>query len=278
MRKNYKKRDYFKNRHPNKIFRNKKDWARKKKFFLFLLFLFLFLIITTATIYFFLFNNYFQINNIAISGNKKIETEKILSALNEEIFSQKIFLVIQSNNYWLTKEKYLEFFLKEKFNLDNIKIIKKYPNRLNIKITEKQPRFILIINNRYNLLDINGFIIKEINESDLSDLDNLDYLPQISVNSELTNFFQNGDNIKIINTICDFLKNNGQQCKLIAEKEKYQIMADFQNFKIYFNLNKNIDEQIGKLNKILKNKIIGNTNNLEYIDMRFDKVYYKYME
>lgn len=273
MKKNYKKRDYFKNRRPNKIFRSKKNWARKKKKILFLLFLSLFLLIIGTIAYFFLFNNYFQASNIVISGNKEIETEKILLTLNEEIFAQKIFFIIPYSNHWLIKEKHLEFFLKEKFNLDNIKIIKKYPNGLDIEIAEKQPEFILIINNKYNLLDGNGFIIKEINESNLN---NFNHLPQISSNFELVDFLPNADNIKIIGKICDFLKDNGQQCKLTEKNEKYQIIADFQNFKIYFNLNKNINQQIGKLDKILKNKIISDMGNLEYIDMRFDKIYYKY--
>ncbi|MCK5459893.1 hypothetical protein KAI52_02160 [Candidatus Parcubacteria bacterium] len=220
-----------------------------------------------------MFNKYFQINNITINGNEKIKTEKILLTLREEAFDQKIFFIIQPDNYWLIKEKYLEFLLKEKFNLDNIKIIKKYPNELNIKIAEKQPKFILIINNKHNLLDKQGFIIEEINESDLGAFD---YLPQILSNSKLIDFLPNVNNIKIIDTICDFLKNSGQRCRLAANDEKYQIIVNFQNFKIYFDLNKDINEQIGKLNKILKNEIINNINNLEYIDMKFDKVYYKY--
>ncbi len=273
MRKNYKKRDYFKNRRPNKIFRSKKDWMRKKKKILFVFFLFFFLLIITTAAYFFLFNKYFKINNITISGNKEIKTEKILLALNEEIFAQKIFFIIPCGNYWLIKEKYLEFLLKEKFNLDNIKIIKKYPNVLNIEIAEKQPKFILIINDKYNLLDKQGFIIKETNESDL---DTLNYLPQILSNYKSIDFLPNVNNIKIIDTICDFLKNSGQRCRLSANDEKYQIIASFQDFKIYFDLNKDINEQIGKLNKILKNEIINNISDLEYIDMKFDKVYYKY--
>ncbi|MEA2065046.1 MAG: hypothetical protein U9O66_01985, partial [Patescibacteria group bacterium] len=247
MKKNYKKRDYFKNRRPNKIFITKKNWIRKKKKILFLFFLSIFLSITAATAYFFLFSKYFQINNIAINGNEKNKTEKILLELNKEMFAQKIFFIIPYSNYWLIKEKYLEFFLKEKFNLDNIKIIKKYPNRLNIKIAEKQPRFILITDNKHSLLDGQGFIIEEI---DKSDLDIFNHLPQISSDFELFDFLPDVNNIKIIDTICDFLKNNDQQCRLTAKDKKYQIAANFQNFKIYFNLNKNINEQIDKLKKI----------------------------
>ena len=44
------------------------------------------------------------------------------------------------------------------------------------------------------------------------------------------------------------------------------------NFKIYFNLNQDIQKQINKLDSILKES----KENSEYIDVRFsNKVYYK---
>jgi len=129
-----------------------------RKFYSILLLLITFTFLTTynpSEIEFFSNKNYsiFNIKNIKITNNKKINESDIESKITE-IYGKNIFFV---------KTKDIKNVIKNINFLDTIEVKKKYPNTLIIKIYETEPVAILFKNNEYFLLD-NGSNLIPINK------------------------------------------------------------------------------------------------------------------
>ena len=125
-----------------------------KKFYSILLLLIIFTFLTTynpSEIEFFSNknNSIFNIKNIKITNNKKINEGDIESKITE-IYGKNIFFV---------KTKDIKNVIKNINFLDTIEVKKKYPNTLIIKIFETEPVAILFKNNEYFLLDSGSNLI-----------------------------------------------------------------------------------------------------------------------
>ena len=125
-----------------------------RKFYSILLLLIIFTFLTTynpSEIEFFSNknNSIFNIKNIKITNNKKINEGDIESKITE-IYGKNIFFV---------KTKDIKNVIKNINFLDTIEVKKKYPNTLIIKIFETEPVAILFKNNEYFLLDNSSNLI-----------------------------------------------------------------------------------------------------------------------
>lgn len=280
-----KKRNF---RKPHRTKKKKKTLSKNK----FLIYGILVLIILICLFYLFLLSWLFQIEKIEISGNEKIQTQDIENLIDKKINKKILFIPCQ--NIFLANLNDIEKNLFDKFpQINNIYLQKKFPRILKIEIQEKQAIAIFIPNldivqedNENNeieekeneigfLIDNQGVIFEKINFNEYNGkikIKNLIFNEKCEINSIVVD----KNIIAKILKISEKMKNNLKIPIMSAEivsKQKLDIET-IEGWKIYFNMQKDIDWQITQINLLLKEKVLlENRQELEYIDLRFDKIY-----
>jgi cell division protein FtsQ len=247
----------------------------KNKFFWFGLFI---LAVIGSLAYLFIFSSVFQIKDIQISGAEKSPAQEI-----KDIISAK------SGNIFLTDfEAISKNLLGQYIEIANITLKRNLPNRVLVQIEERKPialfcrpffePFLLFLNENQAeecyFLDKQGVIFEKVSEQP----GNLLVLNTRSFISK----FNLGQKIIDENYLAKVLEINSQLEKDIKIKEASLISEDRLNIKtsegweIYFNPKKDLDWQIEEIKILLEQKIsLENRENLEYVDLRFEKVYIK---
>lgn len=235
--------------------------------------IFLLTVIFTGSVYLIFFYSGFQINNIVISGNQKVNTEEIknLASLHA---SSKSILFSNTNN--LSKE------ILEKFPIvETADVNKNFPQTLVIFITERKQVAVLCNaspgeKGKCYLIDENGVIFE-------NSAGNPENMPVIwhPMGGEI--FF--GQQVLDKNIAAAFIKA-GETLKDIFQINITDIFLPDSNemdvktnegWSIYFDPSSDIDLQITKVKLLLTGEISETARkNLKYIDMRFkDRAYYK---
>jgi len=273
----------YRKRHlKNKIhkIRPKKSIFKKPAFW----FLLLFLILASTAVYFLLFYQKFQVKNIIISGNEKAGSQEIenivLNETNKKIISFLNFDVKSKSFFLVDGEKIKKQILDSFPVAESVQVNKNFPESIIVKIKERSPFAVFYSQNNENrfYIDENGVVFEQLQdfEQDMLAVRQL-------INSE--NIFLGKEVIKknIMEAVSKIKKDLNEKFK-IDIKEAYisnPLRLDVktnENWQIYFDLNKNsdIDLQITKLNLLLASEIsLKERENLEYIDLRFERAYYK---
>jgi len=259
---------------PEKHLARREYCEKKKNKKLFLFILIFFLILIFGTIWLIFFSPYLKIKFISFEIKDyplvKIDENELKIEINK-ILSEKFYFLTFDNILFFPKEKINNFLLSDK-KIEKFEIKRKFPNEIKIKIFAWQPIAIFSWHDRYSLLNKNGEIIKdiEIGEAILTNLPiiynktekGMAAIPFISLFDFLKK--TNGFNFKI-NSI-----------EIIEEKNflTYQGITS-EKWKIYFDPNINLNEQINNLQLVIQEKI-SDRKNLQYIDLRFgNRVFYK---
>lgn len=258
---------------------------------------FLFFAAVFASVYLFFFTSTFNVKNITISGNKAID-ESAIRETADAIAGKKI-MGIFNNNILLVKTSEIEDAIKNKFGgVSGISVEKKFSRTLEINITEKP-------------IDIswcNRIKIERVSESGkksetnapletaqcyFSDEENIIYakvpdgLLADSVKvfrDDLININAKAGDKALTAFVRELTINFNRKIGLtldylylppLASKEIHLVTTD--GWKIYFDLNRNINDQLWVLSSVLKSKIPdSDKKNLDYIDLRVtDRVNYK---
>jgi len=225
---------------------------------------FLCLVIILGAVYFILFFKSFWVKDIIILGNEKISTEDIKNLVVTDIdknITKSIFLTDVGD----LRRKIIEKFPV----IEKVVISKKYPKAIELGITERKPAGVYCDENeKCSLIDQNGVAFE-----------GLEIIPEDM-------FVVRGSQV-ISKNIVDAITKI--QKKL---KEKFNIdvldamittpirldVKTKENWQIYFNTENlsNIDLQMEKLSALLSSELIPEQRKtLEYIDLRFEKTYYK---
>ena len=258
----------LKKKHPLRFLKSKIFWI-----------ILLILTILSSLVYLFIFSDIFKIKNISITGNNKCPYEEISAIVSSGL-----------GNIFLYGSKNVDTELEEKYpGIDNVEIKKKLPNSLTIEIEEREPVAIVCkpdirseikIFGEKNAIDCfnidkKGIVFEESNEA-------LDLPIIIFGNSSFpfilgTEIIEREYLAKILSINFDF--------KGVQISETYPISKNRINVKtkegwiIYFDPKEDIDWQIEKLNILLREKLpLRERKSLEYIDLRFEKVYIKRLE
>jgi cell division protein FtsQ len=290
MRRRKIKRDYSKKKYQNKLFNKRKTALRRKtrvlKIKIFLAFLFVFLII--GLFVYFLYSDHLRINSAEVSGNNEIESSQIENFIITKINESKI---IPRYNYFLIS-KTLNEDIKNNFYFKNVKLTKKFPNKLLIEVQEKEPKFILIIDNKVNgearenglghkkyLIDDQGTTMGPLeNETDekfvnlIKIVDTGDTINKEELKTSNNQIIDNKE-IFFIYKIINFLDRKDLILERFEKNEFNELIAILNNnIKIFFDTKEKINNQLDKLITVV-DKL---EEVKEYIDVRFsDRVFYK---
>jgi len=275
------KRHHYKVKRKKSIFKNR---LFGESFLLFLEISFIF--------YFLIFSQTFRIEKVYVFGDKEIKTENLQEFLQEKI--EKFSPSISIANIFLVNSKKLEEEILKKFpEIDVVEIKKNFPNILDIEIKERRPVAIFCFT-RPSFVEQNlggqdkncGFLDKKGIIFEKNDSFN-ENLPLIKSQNREEKIIL-GEDILERETLEKILKiNESLETKLNIEPKEYVLfeksilesrlnVKTSQGWEIFFDLNKDIDLQILKLKLLLEEEIPPeNRKTLEYIDLRFTRVYYK---
>lgn len=204
--------------------------------------------------YFLFFSEIFQIKKIAVSGEVGIYEENIKAL----VYPKNIFLI----NTGEIEKNILSNFSK----IGKVEIYRSLPDALDILITERTPIALWCEQDHCFFADKEGVIFGENPpETDLIKIMG----PKEMLNKE---------KISQILDIQRKLKENPQVTAtqaLIASEERLNIGTS-EGWEIYFNSKGNLDWQVQELALVLEKQITpAKRKNLEYIDLRFSRVFYK---
>jgi len=257
---NRKKRTFRKRNFDFSFFKNRIFW-----------FFSLGIILIIGLTYLFIFSETFKIKEIKVlspNGYLKTRIEEIIAPeLNKNI------ILLKSTEI---KTQILNQF-PEILELD---FQKKIPHTLVIQIKEKKEIAVLCQEN-YNkcfFIDENGLMFKQI-ERELIDNDELIiFLREPDENFDLKKSFSLNNKLEDFLEIRGILKNNLKiEIKnfIIISQKRLNVETE-ESWDIYFNLEKDIKLQITKLKVLLEKEIpMEKRKNLEYIDLRFERIFYK---
>lgn len=249
----------------------KKEESLFKKRFFWLLSLLLFFIL--GILYFFLFSPIFQIKEINIAGIQKISKEDVLLKIENNL-PRTIFL-FKTTNIFLVHINQIEETLSQDFpQIESVMIDRKFPAALNIEFKEREGRALWCDTICY-LVDKEGVIFEEaVSDSELVRL-------QLETYADKAHLGQNiiqKDLLSSILEIESLIKERagfeiGQA--IIVSNERVNFKTK-EGWEIYFNLREDFEWQATKLSLVLEKEITPEKRaSLEYIDLRFTRVYYK---
>jgi len=258
-------------RKPHKI-RRKTSVFKNRYFWLSLLVLLIF----GSSSYFLFFSDFFQVKEINISGNQKITTDNIKNEMNSLV--TRNFISFSSRSIFLTNFHNINSEILKKFpQLASINFKRDFPNRIVVEAEERKPVAVFCPSVDCFSIDKEG-IAFERNEVIFSDF------PRIN-NIDGKNSFSLGENVideNILNFILDVKNGLNEKLKITAEVFNL-ISAQRLNVKtkgkwdVYFNVKGDLNWQLEKLILVLEKEIPPEKRkDLDYIDLRFTRVYFKY--
>ncbi|KPJ56189.1 hypothetical protein AMJ49_05460 [Parcubacteria bacterium DG_74_2] len=238
----------------------------KNRFFVQAVLALLFLI---GFFYLICFSSIFQIKKIIITGEEKVSTQDVGDFIDKEVGS--IFLV---------KPNKIEKIILNSFpEIAEVEIKRGFPDALYIVIIERTGVATWCQEEQCFLIDEQGIIFKKVDVGSLPFLEikGLGRVEDVKLGEQVIGK-------DLLSQILDIESRIKKESKidlneaLIVSNKRLNIKT-FNQWEIYFNLEKNVDWQITELNLVLEQEISkAHRENLEYIDLRFSRVYYKYKD
>lgn len=233
----------------------------------------LILILIGGLFYLAIFSSIFQIREIKISGNQKVSSE-ILENLIREKISQRV-LFFSSQSIFLTHFNKINKTILEKFpQIAKVNLKRKFFDKLIVEIKER--KLVAIFSHNENLfsLDREGVIFEQIEEpeSKLLKVKNLTLKKNPKLGEKVIKEEILGQILEINSKLNENLKIEPVEISIVSE-ERINVKTS-EGWEIYFNLKGDLNWQLTKLSLILKERVPPEKRkNLEYIDLRFEKVY-----
>jgi len=264
-------------RKPRRI--KKKKSILKNRFF----WLAIFILITLGDLFYFLiFSSFFQIEIIAISGNEKV-SEKEIKKIIEENIKNKILFFPTKSIFLFDSSKIKENILANYPQVAAIEVHRGFPKSLNILVSERLAIAVFCQQFSTNgkigeicfLIDQDGVafeedhpkkdlikIVEEKKEEDLS-------LGETVIKQENLE--------KILQVQQSLLEETDIGInEFFVLPERFNLRTT-EGWEIYFSFEKEIQKQVSTLTLVLEKEIpLEKRRDLEYIDLRFTRVYYKY--
>ncbi|MDI6883019.1 MAG: FtsQ-type POTRA domain-containing protein [Patescibacteria group bacterium] len=266
MRK-YKTKRKFKKRKRRSVFK-RRFFGDFILFFIFALFLFYFLFLSEVL----------KIREIEIFSAQSISQKEIRAFLEKELKTPFLYFFSKDTFFLVSSQKIEEKILKEHPEIEKVNLKKNFPKDLIVEIKERIPKGIFCFStDNCFLIDNQGIIFKAVEKI------RPENLPIIF--GPVTTQYERvlGEEVIYQEKINQILEIENEFQKLEIEPEKF-ILKDnerldikiTEGWEIYFDLREDINLALTKLKLLLEKEIsLEKRKNLEYIDLRFSKVFYK---
>ena len=246
----------------------------------------LIIVISICLFYLICFLDFFQIEKIEIFGEQKVKTENIKNLIEKEI-SKKI-LFFPTKSIFLADLDNIQISILEEFpQITKVNLEREFPRVLKVEVIERKP-VAVFVNTSQNFEDQNqdifffidraGIIYERVSEEitkDMFGIKNSGLGRESKLGEQIVEREKLAKILEIERKLKNDLKIQINSVEIVSEQRLNIKISE--GWEIYFNLQKSLDWQLTELGLILEKKIsLEKREQLEYIDLRFDKIYYKY--
>jgi cell division septal protein FtsQ len=209
------------------------------------------------------------INKIEVQGGNKIPNETVTELAWKQANGKKLLILPQKNILFFSSNE-LSATLQAMYNLENIKVVKKYPHELFITFEEKKPAFYWLQDERLYYVSEKGTIITEATSIDFPLVENL---TDIKISSTSSQVNLTPEYINYLLSLHGSLKNIPDLSidKYKADAETFSVKVKLNNGPLlYFSIKESADAQIKKMEIIRRDPQKKNDfNKKQYIDLRY---------
>ncbi len=249
--------------------------------------------ILSGVCYLLFLSEVFQIEEIVVSGNEKVKEQSILEIVQPQIekeFRLGPFFSFSTRSIFIARPPLLEQKIKKAFPRVGVVTVKRnLPDSLELKVGERRPFVEICVNSgECYRADEKGVVfeksagIKQESEEEVEvfQVKSEDLIIVVEGPSE----FELGKEAILPLYLAGTaqIKNRIASSALMEPVElslngKQLVVATDKGFKIYFDLDKDVEDQLFNLEMVVEKKISEEEmEGLEYIDLRFgNRVYYK---
>jgi cell division protein FtsQ len=226
--------------------------------------------IISLLIYFFFFSPFFSVKEIKIEGQLNFISEKEIKEFISEAIKGKVLFFKSTSIFSFRRKKIEKLALKHFFSVKDIKIKRKFPDVLIVEISERKPVVNFCQENGCFFVDEEGIIFHKSNLK-------MTVLRTEKKEARLGEKVVEKNLLKKALKIADSLKKEIS----IEVKEIYLTpfkieMTTEKGITLIFSPQKGLNEQIEDLKLIIEKQITQERlENVDYIDLRFDKIFYK---
>ena len=225
------------------------------------------LIIFGGIFYLVCFFSIFQIKDIKISGNQKIQTQDIENLIKEKI-NQKLLFFPQKSIFLIKSNEIVESLLEKFLQADSVNLKRRLPASLIVEIQERLPLGVWCEGENCFYIDKEGIIFEENPPKTEFIIKSEEKRTQGFLGEKVIEKTLFESIFEIQRKLKESLKINIEEI-IILEKEKINAKTS-EGWEIYFDPTNNIDWQLTKLSLVLEKEIPPERRkDLEYIDLRF---------
>ena len=223
-----------------------------------------------AVVYFMFFSRALSVTNITVTDNHAVSTESIQGALSQA--GQFRFLLLRKDNFFLMTEGRVNAALARIIpEIKQVKTQRVWPNKIMVKVTERNPGFVILSAGNYFLVDDEGTIVKQV-----SSPENF-----LVAEDQLQENFAQGEtlNTKLAPFVTSMVKLWPAKVNTPIIRAKFPGKAgndvEFvtnSGWSVLFSLDRPAREQLENLVLLLNKQISArDQEKLAYIDLRLDK-------
>ncbi len=245
----------------------KKSIFKRKNFWIFLLLL----LILLALVYFLYFSGFFALEKINLSEN-------VLSEYYSEKIKEKLNNYLGYNLLFLNAGKIEKMILNEYSFLKEVNTKRKLPDEFILQISERKPLIVFCSYEECFFLDKEGIAFKKNNLEEKKDKITNVFLTEAEGfgSKKEGDIFLEKDKLDRIVFLKERLENDFYLTKIILAGDNRLNVKVEGDWEIYFDLSSDIELALTKLKLLFEKEIPpSKRGELQYIDLRFSKVYYK---
>jgi len=257
-------------------------FKRKKSFFKSRFFgiSILLLVIIGGLVYLFVFSSVFQVEQVKVFGSfpppySKISEQDIQSLISNEVGNR--FLSFSSRTIFLVDLDRIDKLILEEFpQIKQVKLQRDLPHILTAEIEWRKAVAVFCYNQQYFLMDGEGVVFEESIEPEPLQLfiRDLNLTGELKLGEEVISPELLSRLLQIKSELNESLKISIQEISVVSGKRLN--VRTSEGWDIYFNPSNNLDWQFTELDLLLKKEISPERREtLEYIDLRFERAYYK---
>ncbi len=230
---------------------------------------FLFFLFFSLLSYFLFFSSFFQVKKISLQGSP--ENSKEINSLVESQAERKILFFTTGSIFSADTDSMEESVLKAFPSLAEVEIERKLPGTLEILAKKREKAVCLCWPPDCFVSDSRGILFEKEAPSDL--------LKVVFPQGEAPALREKGIDDDLLSAVLQIEEKLQETVALKEARPVSENRLDFltsEGWEIYFNLGKDLDWQITELEAVLEKQISPEQReNLEYVDLRFSRVFYK---
>lgn len=218
------------------------------------------------------------IKKVEINGLERVDKGEV-EALVESMKQGTSLLIFSQDNFFLFNREDLHEAIMVNYNFSDLNIIKIFPDKLRIEISERPYAFIFQQGSDNYYASRDGYVMNDegVSEEDYSTYFTLENKSKTVVVNSKGRINIKDDYLNFIFNLKEALDSYADLVpeKYIIEQEMNSLIVDFKDGPIvYFNTQKDAKQQADDLALVKREKIRDNYNTTNYIDLRYGDMIY----